>query len=249
MEPDEGGRRERYNPYMLQSLRYLSPEELLRVIAIVSVKMCQGRGCTGVSTFSKKEVENIIGEALEAVGKSSYKDKLASKKYPFLLNDLRRIGIIVAGDPHSSWRDSPARPGRLARRVADALEYCVHSCGDETRCQLLAGTVAITGLIAGLGEGSYDLRDILSRICVGHDMERLAAELSESIGGGKPDSAARVDTNSRLRQMLRRHVELVNTANRLAWDVLREGVDGCSVPVLYLAVCLGSESPGQERGE
>ncbi|HIQ24164.1 MAG TPA: hypothetical protein EYH50_03855 [Pyrodictium delaneyi] len=215
----------RYNPFLVQSLKRLDPVTLLVVLGETSWRLRSAAG----EGFSKDAVVGVLVEVLEGLGRGSDAAYVASRQYPLLVNDLRRLGLVEAGDPLEEWpRDVEARVGPLVHRIVDAMEYCRNTCGDIDRCRVVGGAVAAVSLLGGVSAGSPGLRRVLARLYAGESLEKIAGDIASEIGASTEGVLGVLEAMRRL----------VEEAVRVAADAAE---DGC-VPRFYVPLGLRVEA-------
>ncbi len=94
----------KYNPLMLQVLADLGAEKFLELIGCVMLKIIESRR----DVLPKDYVEAWGAECAERIGAS----RPAPSKLP---NDLRRLGLVEAGDPAGGW------PSNISARLDQTL--------------------------------------------------------------------------------------------------------------------------------
>ncbi len=168
----------KYNPYLVQSLKRLDPAALLAVLG----ETARALKSTSADGVSKDAVIEILRKVLESLGRSTDVAYVASRQYPLLINDLRRLGLLDAGNPIEEWtRDVKARVSHLVHRIVDVIEYCKTTCADMNRCRVIGGAVAVVSLLGGVPAGSPGLRRVLIRLYVGEPLEKIAKDVASEI--------------------------------------------------------------------
>ncbi|MEB3788956.1 MAG: HAD family hydrolase [Desulfurococcales archaeon] len=175
--------RQKYNPYLIQSLKRLDPRILLAVIGRVSWRLRE----LSTEEFSKDFIISVLDEILKELGHNNV-NIVSSKQYPLLVNDLRRLGIIQAGDPLDEWpSDVKASPTPLLYRIASTIEYCRHTCtdADKDKCDIIGAAIGITSLLEGVSAGSPSLHKVLTQIYSGEPLDNIAEDVASNIGASK----------------------------------------------------------------
>lgn len=229
--------KQKYNPYLLQSLSSLGPRELLLVLGRFVARCAKAVSPAGVS---KESVMECLRALLEDMGLGGKVSVLATHKKPLLVNDLRRLGLIEAGDASAedwpSGRD--AHPSPLFWRVLDAIDYCTKQCklhGDEQsrcehECALLGGSLVVVSLVAGISVGSRGLQEVLARLYWGESVEAVVYWLSSEIDA----------SSERIENMVTSMRDLVAESISKAKSAVLSGL----VPVLYVPLDLDVETSG-----
>ena len=226
-----------YNPYLIQSLKRLKPLELLEVIGRISVELVNVRMAGGLS---KHKVAERVGEALANAGLKDHINYIATEENPLLLNDLRRLGIIIAGNPVREWdREAEVRVAPLAYRVAHTVEFCRRMCTDQDAriCFQVGGVIAITSILTNIvSEGSPELKEVLRDIMGGSSVDSIAEKLA---------SKHRISDVERLKEVLAKMKELVENVLGTLGDVR---IRAC-IPQLYVPLGITSSRIGENVGE
>ena len=172
--------RQRYNPYLVQSLKRLDPRTLLTVIGEISWRL----GKLSTEEFSKDFIISVLNETLKELGHNNV-DIVSSKQYPLLVNDLRRLGIIQAGDPLAEWpSDVKASPSPLLYRIASTIRYTCTDA-DKDKCNVIGGAISIISLLEEVSAGSPSLRKVLAQIYSGKSLDNIAEDIASNIGASK----------------------------------------------------------------
>ena len=191
-----------YNPYLLQGLTRLGIEEYLSILGYIASKLIKR------DSWSKEEVKSLVSEACqEVVGVEKCID------YVKILNDLRRLGILQAGDPDSEeWRHETE--GKVVSWLIKRARYV---CNNDLK---RLGAIMIVTAISM--RDSKCLR-ILRRLWAnGEDaLYKLVEELGSKVEAGK----------DRLRKLLEKKLQLIEHTHEISKDLASKGVAIILLPI------------------
>ena len=236
----------RYNAHLIQSLKQLKPIELLEVLGEAAFQLAAepiGEG------LSKDDVARLLGGILKSMDKGSSARYLASAQYPLLINDLRRLGVIEAGDPSKEWRnDVKASVSPLARRVGHIIKYCAsidsitetiineYDAKDNKKikeCSILGGAyIIINSLLVPVG--SPDLHQVLKEIYNGASLEELADRISFKIGAKDKREVLKI-------------LEGLKSVITTAAKILEDSLKSKDIPLLYVPLDLRKTLENSEQ--
>jgi hypothetical protein len=214
---------QRYNPYFIQSLKRLRPDEFLEVIGRVAARLA----VNSEKALAKEEVIGLVSKIFEEAGLEERVKYVANSQYPLFLNDLRRLGLLSAGDAaQDEWQGNvPANVTPLSLRAADAVKACRRLCRgrvDDVYCFRVGGALVVASIVTGIAPaGSQPLSELLEEIARGSDAESLAERLTAELGIKKIDS-------------LRKILDDMRSLIELAYSLLHDAVDKGCLPQLYV---------------
>jgi hypothetical protein len=216
--------RNRYNPYLIQSLKQLDKTTLLRVIGAVALELKR------LVKVSKSDAINVLENILRRYGLNQSKVHyyVASDRYTLLVNDLRRLGLIEAGDPSSEWsRETKGHLTPLVYRIAEVIEYCRNYCrGAEDECYIAGGAIAITSIFmfGKVPAASPSLQQIMTKIYQGESLDKIASEVASKIGAD----------SSKVYDVIKNMKDLIDEAIR----IVKQLSDSNCIPLLYVPLGL-----------
>jgi hypothetical protein len=131
-----------YSSWRLISLDHLRPLNFLRAVGL-AVEELASLGSVGLDV---ELVDSVVERVLERLGVSKGHRRILSRSV--LRNDLRRLGVVVLGDPCRDVKQRGAEAGSLGPigvAVSEALRLCRgEGCeGSGVDCWAAGGAVAV----------------------------------------------------------------------------------------------------------
>ncbi|RLE70618.1 MAG: hypothetical protein DRJ37_06255 [Thermoprotei archaeon] len=191
-----------YNPYLLQGLTRLSVNEYLSILGCIASKLIRR------DSWNKEDVESLVSEACrEIIGAEE------CVEYVKILNDLRCLGILRAGNPDSEeWRREIE--GKVVSWLIERSRYI---CNNDLK---RLGAIMIVTAISM--RDSKCLR-ILRRLWAnGEDaLYKLVEELGSKVEASKDG----------LRKLLEKELQLIEHTHEISKDLASKGVAIILLPI------------------